>query len=162
MNIVSVDLVGAVLPLVVTAAYLPRTVRAMRWAEAGLFVLAVLLGVKWSYCDARAVHVFPGAIVLSIVVWLRRVQGKGVDLPAAAIFALTFASMLPVDAYLGFTCKAGDGTARMGGGGIVDGLLLAPMILACLHSIIYYACERDERGKGALRDFLKRQFAIAR
>jgi hypothetical protein len=160
VNIVSIDAIGGVLPLAVSLVYLPRSLRSLGKITGVVFVLSVLVSTFSSYCDSRAVHVVPGTILLCIALWVPRTRGRNREMPAAAIFALTFIAGFPVDVYLGHVCLAADGTATVGGAGLADGLLLGPAFLAGIHCLIYYFCERDERkGQVPLGAFLKQHFA---
>ncbi|CAM2194936.1 Prepilin type IV endopeptidase peptidase domain-containing protein [Paraburkholderia kururiensis] len=162
MNTVSLDMIGAGLPLAAAVAYLPRTLGVMTRFTCSTFVLSVLISSVFSYCDANAVHVVPGAILLCVSIWLPRARGYNRGIPAAMIFALTFISIFPVDIYGAYTCHASNGQARIGGAGLADSLLHTPLLLSVIHSLIYYFCERDEnRGHVPLRSFLRRQWAFS-
>ncbi|CAE6864992.1 hypothetical protein R69746_08037 [Paraburkholderia aspalathi] len=162
MNIVSIDAVGGLLPLAVSLLYLPRTVRALGWFYGAIFGLSMLISTHFSYCDSNAVHVAPGTILLCVALWLPRARGQNMEVPAAAIFTLAFIAGFPVDVYLGYVCHAASGTARVGGAGLSDGLIVGPASLALVHLGIYYFCELDEKGKVQLGDFLKTHFAVTR
>lgn len=163
MNILSIHPVGAMLPLALSLLYLPRSLKALGWFHRVVFLLSLLISTFSSYCDAHAVHVVPGTMLLCVVLWLPRARGRNRDVPAAAILALTFIAGFPVDVYLGYVCHAADGTATVGGAGWTDGLLLSPAILAVVHCFVYYFCELDEnKGKVPIGAFLKWQFAPMR
>ncbi|NPT44864.1 hypothetical protein GNZ12_26815 [Paraburkholderia sp. 1N] len=162
MNSISIDAIGGVLPLAVSLLYLPRSVRSLGCFNGVAFILSLLISTFSSYCDSNAVHVVPGAILLCLALWLPRARGRNRDFPAAAIFALTFIAGFPVDVYLGHICHAANGTATVGGAGLADGLILGPAMLAAVHCVIYYFCERDENGKVKLGAFLEQQFAVLR
>lgn len=157
----TLDVIGAGLPLAATVAYLPRTLGAMNIFTAIAFALSVVISSTYSYCDANAVHVVPGTMLLCVVVWLPRARGFNRSVPAAMMFALTFIAVFPVDIYGAYTCHAANGLARIGGAGLGDALLRTPLTLAVMHTLIYYFCERDENGKVPLRGFLRRQFAFS-
>lgn len=162
MNNVSIDAVGGLLPLAVSLLYLPRTVRALGWFYGAIFGLSMLVSTHFSFCDSHAVHVAPGVILLRVALWLPRARGRNMEVPAAAIFTLAFIAGFPVDVYLGYVCVAANGTARVGGAGLSDGLIVGPASLALVHLGVYYFCELDERGKVPLGDFLKTHFAVTR
>lgn len=162
MNTVSLDVIGAGRPLAVAVAYLPRTLDVMTKFTCTTFVLSIVISSVFSYCDANAVHVVPGAMLLCVSIWLPRARGHYRQVPAAMIFALTFISIFPVDIYGAYTCHASTGLARIGGAGLADSLLHTPLSLSVIHSLIYYFCERDEqRGRVPLANFLRRQWAFA-
>ncbi|KDR25563.1 MULTISPECIES: hypothetical protein [Caballeronia] len=161
MNTVSLDAIGAGLPLAAAVAYLPRTLDVTTKFTCAMFVLSVVISSAFSYCDANAVHVVPGAILLCVSIWLPRARGHNREIPAAMIFALTFISIFPVDIYGAYTCHASSGQARIGGAGFGDSLLHTPLSLSVIHSLIYYFCERDEkRGQVPFGNFLRRQWAF--
>lgn len=163
MNQVFIHPIGALLPLALSLLYLPRSFNALGWFHRVVFLLSLLISTFSSYCDAHAVHVVPGTVLLCVVLWLSRARGHNRDVPAAAIFALTFIAGFPVDVYLGYICHAADGTATVGGAGWADGLLLGPAILAGFHCFINYFCELDEnKGKVPIGAFLKWQLAPVR
>lgn len=162
MNTVSLDVIGAGLPLAAAVAYLPRTLGVMTRFTCKSFALSVLISSVFSYCDANAVHVVPGAILLCVSIWLPRARGHNRNIPAAMIFALTFISIFPVDIYGAYTCHASNAQARIGGAGLADSLLHTPLSLSVIHTLIYYFCERDEnRGDVPLLRFLRRQWAFS-
>jgi hypothetical protein len=161
MNTVSLDAIGAVLPLVAAVAYLPRTLGTINVFTAVAFALSVVVSTVYSYCDISAVHVVPGTVLLCVLIWLPRARGYNRDIPAAMIFTLTFVSVFPADIYDAYTCRAANGLARIGGAGFADALLRTPLTLAVIHSLIYYFCERDEKGSVPVCDFLRRQFSFA-
>jgi hypothetical protein len=161
MNTVSLDVIGAGLPLAAAVAYLPRTIGVMNGFMALVFALSALISTSFSYCDATAVHVVPGTILLCLTIWLPRARGRNRDIPAALIFSLTFIAVFPADVYGAYTCHAVHGFARIGGAGLHDSLLRTPLTLSAIHAWIYYFCERDEQGRVPLRDFVRRQLALA-
>jgi hypothetical protein len=161
MNQVSLDIVGAGLPLAISVAYLPRALGVLNWFTAIAFATSLAIAARYSYCDIDAVHVVPGSILLCVAVWLPRARGYNQDVPAAMIFALTFISVFPADVYGAYTCHAANGLARIGGAGLTDSLLRTPLTLAVIHTLIYYFCEHDEKKHVPLREFLRRQYTFA-
>ncbi|OXC79342.1 hypothetical protein [Caballeronia sordidicola] len=132
MNIVSIDPVGGLLPLAVSLLYLPRTVHSLGWFYGAVFGLSMVISTHFSYCDSSAVHVAPGTILLCVALWLPRARGRNLEVPATAIFTLAFIAGFPVDVYLGYVCHAAVGTARVGGAGLSDGLIVGPASLAAV------------------------------
>jgi hypothetical protein len=161
MNQVSLDVVGAGLPLAISVAYLPRTLGALNWFTTTAFALSLMIAITYTYCDVNAVHIVPGSILLCLAVWLPRARGYNQNVPASMIFALTFICVLPADVYGAYTCHATNGVARVGGAGLTDSLLRTPLSLAIIHTLIYYFCERDEKKRVPLGDFLRRQYTFA-
>ncbi|GGC65420.1 hypothetical protein GCM10011400_61790 [Paraburkholderia caffeinilytica] len=151
------------MPLALSLLYLPRSFNALGWFHRVVFLLSLMISTFSSYCDARAVHVVPGTVLMCVVLWLPRARGRNREVPAAAIFALTFIAGFPVDVYLGYVCRSAGGTATVGGAGWADGLLLGLAILAGVHCFVYYFCEHDEKkGKVPIGAFLKWQLAPLR
>jgi hypothetical protein len=109
MNSVSLDVIGAWLPLAATNAYLPRTLNTMNVFTTIAFALSVVTSSGYSYCDANGVHVVPGTMLLCLAVWLPRARGYDRSVPAAMIFALTFIAEFPVYVYGAFSCHASNG-----------------------------------------------------
>ncbi|WP_175816929.1 hypothetical protein [Burkholderia diffusa] len=160
MNSVSFDLIGAGIPLAIAIAYLPRLFKVLDALTAALLAGSFLISATLSYCDSAAVHVVPGTYLLCFVIWLRRGRGLNRNLPAAAVFCSTFFTIFPADAYRAYTCHASNGLARIGGGSVGDSLLLTPVILAGMHTLVYFFCELDERGRVPIRDYMRRQFSV--
>lgn len=161
MNTVTLDVIGAGLPLAAAAAYLPRTIGAMNVVTALAFAVSLVISSWYSFCDASAVHVVPGTMLLCVVIWLPRAKGYNRAIPAAMIFTLTFIGVFPADVYGAYTCHSVDGLARIGGAGIADSLVRTPLTFAVMHSLIYYFCERDEKGAVPIGKFIRRQFSFA-
>jgi len=160
VNSVSFDLIGAGLPLAIAIAYLPRLFRVLDALTVVLLGGSFLISATLSYCDSAAVHVVPGTYLLCFVIWLRRGRGLNRSLPAAAVFCSSFFTIFPADAYRAYTCHAANGLARIGGGSLTDSLLLTPVVLAGMHTLVYFFCELDERGRVPIRDYLRRQFSV--
>lgn len=170
VNILSIDPVGAGLPFALTLLYARRTLGVLDPAMGICFVLALPFTRVLSHCDAQAVHVFPGTVLLGLVVWLARLWPRQLwphtrwnvsDVPAGAIFALSFAAAFPTDLYLGFSCHSVTGTARVGGGAFADGLLLCPAFLGAIHLFVYGLREAEDRGKIDWPAFLRQHFCLA-
>ncbi len=66
MNTISLDVFGAGLPLATAVAYLPRTLDVTTRLTCTTFVLSVVISSVFSYRDAKAVHVVPGAMLLCV------------------------------------------------------------------------------------------------
>lgn len=60
MNAVSLDLIGACLPLALAIGYLPRLVRSLDAWTWMLLVGSLGISATFSFCDSKAVHVVPG------------------------------------------------------------------------------------------------------
>ncbi|KWK68785.1 hypothetical protein [Burkholderia ubonensis] len=160
MNSVSFDPIGAGLPMAIAIAYLPRLFKVLDALTTALLAGSLLISATLSYCDTAAVHVVPGIYLLCFVIWLRRGRGMNRNLPAAAVFCSSFFTIFPADAYRAYTCHAASGLARIGAGSLGDSLLLTPAILAGMHTLVYFFCELDERGRVPIRDYLRRQFSV--
>lgn len=170
VNILSIDPVGVGLPCVLSLLYLRRTVDVLDPGMRIGFVLSLPFTRVLSHCDAQAVHVFPGTVLLGLVVWLARLWPPQLwphsrwnvsDVPAAAIFALSFAAALPTDLYLGYSCHSVTGTARVGGGAFADGLLLCPAFLCAIHVFVYGLRESEDHGKIVWPVFLRQHFCLS-
>ncbi|HGL4257898.1 hypothetical protein [Burkholderia multivorans] len=159
MNAVSLDLVGACLPLALAIGYLPRLVRSLDAWTWMLLVGSLGISATFSFCDSKAVHVVPGIYLLCFVTWLRRGRGQCRRVPAAGIFSATMITIFPGDLYGALTCHA-VGIARIGGGGHLDALLLTPLLLSTMHAAVYYFCELDEHRRVPVGSFLRRQFSL--
>lgn len=158
MNAISLDLVGACLPLALAIGYLPRLARSLDAWTWLLLAGSLVISATFSFCDSKAVHVVPGIYLLCFVTWLRRGRGQCRQIPAAAVFSATLITILPGDIYGALTCRA-VGIARIGGGGHVDALLLTPVLLSIMHATVYYFCELDELGRVPIINFIRRHFS---
>lgn len=159
MNAISLDLIGACLPLALAIGYLPRLLRSLDVWTWLLFAGSLAISATFSFCDSNAVHVVPGIYLLCFVTWLRRGRGQCRQIPAAAVFSATLITILPGDVYGALTCRA-VGVARIGGGGHLDALLLTPALLSLMHAVVYFFCELDELGHVPIAGYIRRQFSL--
>lgn len=159
MNAISLDLIGACLPLALAIGYLPRLLRSLDVWTWLLFAGSLAISATFSFCDSKAVHVVPGIYLLCFVTWLRRGRGQCRQIPAAAVFSATLITILPGDVYGALTCRA-VGVARIGGGGHLDALLLTPVLLSITHAAVYFFCELDELGRVPIASYIRRQFSM--
>lgn len=146
--------------MAIAIAYLPRLFKVLNAFTAALLAGSFLISATLSYCDNAAVHVVPGTYLLCFVIWLRRGRGLNRNVPAAAVFCSTYFTIFPADAYRAYTCHAANGLARIGAGSLGDSLVLTPLVLAGMHTLVYFFCELDERGRVPIRDYLRRQFSV--
>ncbi|MBR8282545.1 hypothetical protein [Burkholderia vietnamiensis] len=159
MNAISLDFIGACLPLALAIGYLPRLVRVFDIGTWLLLAVSLAISATLSFCDSKGVHVVPGIYLLCFVIWLRRGRGQCRQIPAAAVFSATLIAIFPGDLYGALTCRA-VGVARIGGGGYLDALVISPVLLSIAHAAVYYFCELDELGRVPFIAYVRRQFSM--
>lgn len=153
-----VDTVGCVLPALISLSLVaarqarPRLGRgAQLWLCVSSLALSAALARVDVTPDAVSLHLPPGATVaLCYLVW------RGHYIPPCLAFALTYASMLPVDVGL---AKLATGPhfnpEGIGGGGWFDGLLIFPALTAL--AIVYANWRMATVGRAGLLWFGKRE-----
>jgi hypothetical protein len=157
-----VDTVGAVLPAAISfGIVLARRARSglgtgdQIWLVVLSLALSTILARATITPDETALHVLPGAtVVVCYLVWC------GVYVSPGLAFALTYATILPVDFFLAqMLTGSGFNPECIGGAGWRDGLLVLPALTAL--AVMYANWRMKMVGRAGLFWFGQRTGGLA-
>ena len=146
-----VNTVGCLLPALISLAFVVARLTRSRLGKGDQLWLCVFsLAISAAFArvdvtpDAISLHFPPGATVaLCYLVW------RGYYIPPCLAFALTYASMLPVDFWLARRAIGPDfDPGGIGGAGWFDGLLVFPALTA--FAIVYANWRLAKVGRAGL------------